>query len=83
MFHFSPSYFSTLFHRYAGMTFSKYLLQKRMEKAKVLINNMQLSIQEIAEQCGYPDYFQFNKAFKRYFNIAPGQYRKQMSSSSS
>lgn len=76
-FHFSPSYFSTLFHKHVGMTFTKYLAQKRMERARSLMGNKQLSLHEIAEQCGYSDYFQFNKTFKRYFAVSPGQYRKQ------
>lgn len=76
-FHFSPSYFSTLFHRHTGQTFTKYLTDKRMAHVKGLLTHSKLSIQEVANQSGYGDYFQFNKAFKKYTGMAPNQYRRQ------
>ena len=77
-FHFSTSYFSTLFHKHVGMTFTKYLTQRRMEKALQLISNTQAPLQEIAEQSGYSDYFQFNKTFKKHFGVTPSAYRRQL-----
>ncbi len=75
-FHFSPSYFSTLFHKHVGTTFTKYLTRKRMEHAAQLMADKRLTLSEIAEQCGYADYFHFNKTFKRFYAVSPGQYRK-------
>lgn len=80
-FHFSPCYFSTLFHKRVGVTFTKYLTQRRMRLAKELLADRGLSLQEVAEQSGFSDYFQFSKTFKRHEGMAPGQYRRQLPSS--
>lgn len=77
-FHFSPSYFSTLFHKHTGETFTRYLTARRMARARALLQESSLSLQAVAEQCGYSDYFQFNKAFKKHTGFAPGQYRRQL-----
>jgi len=75
-FHFTPNYFSTVFKKIAGVHFTKYITDKRIELAKSLLSNDSLSLQEIVERVGYKDYFQFIKIFKRETGISPGQYRK-------
>lgn len=47
------------------MPFSEYLIGKRIQKAKELLLDDKLSIEEIAEKVGYNDYFYFLKAFKK------------------
>lgn len=74
-FHFSQNYFSTFFHKKTGQTFTKYITQKRMEMARQLLENTDLPMQEIADQTGYSDYFQFNKIFKRETGLPPSRYR--------
>ena len=77
-FHFSPNYFSTLFHKYAGMPITKYLAQKRIQYSIELMTKTQMSLQEIADKSGFGDYFQYSKTFKKYKEITPKQYRKQL-----
>jgi len=78
-FHFAPNYFSTVFKKIAGVPFTKYITDKRMDLAKSMLTSSNLSLQEIVEHVGYNDYFQFNKTFKRETGVAPGQYRKEFS----
>ena len=56
-----------------------YIINKRLERAKLLITTSSLSLQEIADRVGVFDIYYFSKLFKSRFGIAPSQYRKQVS----
>ena len=77
-FHFSTSYFSTLFRERVGVTFTQYIAQKRIALVKELLCDKELSLQQIADQAGFCDYFQFSKNFKKHTGLTPGAYRKQI-----
>lgn len=54
----------------------KYLIYKRMEHAKqLLISDNGMSINEIAEECGYSDTAYFCRVFKKTVDITPLQYK--------
>ncbi len=74
----SPYYFSHLIKNETGLTFNDWLVKVRMEKAKELLQNRELSIARIAAQLGYNDQSYFDKVFKRYEAITPAQYRKKV-----
>ncbi len=54
-----------------------YLRRARMEKAKILLKNTRLSIQDIAMQLGYCGSSSFSAIFKDYYGITPKKYRQQ------
>ena len=58
-----------------GMTFFEYLYHRRMEKAKVLLEETDLPIQEISNQCGYASLNTFYKAFQRTYAATPSSMR--------
>ena len=68
-------YVSKIFKEQIGCNFSSYLTEKRIEAAKDLLKNTQLSISDIAQQVGYIDSPTFIKNFKRVMKITPGTYR--------
>lgn len=72
----SPYYLSHIFKERAGQTFVEYLSQVRMEEAKRLCRNTNLTINEISEQCGYLNITYFCKVFKRLTGKTIGEYRK-------
>jgi YesN/AraC family two-component response regulator len=74
--HFSyhPNYISTLLHKELGKTFSEIVLEKRMDKAVILLKGTTLSIEEIAAMLGYSNHSNFYKAFKNYFGSSPRDY---------
>jgi|GEM_PF-1345718 len=77
----SPGYFSTLFRQHTGTNFLEYVTQLRMEHAKKLIaEDPDARIGEIAVQCGYQDLKHFRKLFKRYTGVTPLQYKEETSS---
>lgn len=73
---FSVSYFSALFKKETGEGFAKYLTRVRMERAKELLQETNLSVAEICSRVGYVDLKHFNQTFKKVTSLSPGQYRK-------
>jgi two-component system, response regulator YesN len=73
----SPSYFSAKFKRHAGMCFSEYLNQVRVEAAKRMLLEGLSMVYEVAERCGYRDSYYFNRVFKRITGLSPGSFRER------
>ena len=74
----SSGYLSIMFKKNFGIPFQDYLLQKRMEKAKLLLLTTELKNYEIAEQVGFEDVNYFITKFKKYYQITPKQYREMV-----
>jgi two-component system response regulator YesN len=72
----TPEYLGTLFHKEIGMTFSNYMKNYRIGKARELLCGTQLKLYEIAQQVGYADPKYFSKVFKEVTGQLPGEYRK-------
>ena len=58
-----------------GMNFSNFLLQCRMQEAARLLQQTDCSINEVAEQCGYPAISTFYRNFKKYYQMTPADYK--------
>ena len=69
---------STKIKKKIGMTFSDYVTQLRIQRAKELLSDDSMSVSEIAEVVGYNDYFYFIKVFKKVQGISPSKYRKSL-----
>ncbi|MCR5526384.1 MAG: response regulator [Lachnospiraceae bacterium] len=74
----SAATLSTQLKEKLSMTFSSYVTSLRIQKAKELLKNQAVSIQEVAEMAGYTDYFYFTKVFKKVEGISPSKYRKEL-----
>lgn len=72
----SPPHLSRLFKQQEGITFSEYLLQKRLDLACSLLLTSQDPIEVIALKCGYTKGNSFWKMFKKRMGVSPGQYRE-------
>ena len=72
----STSYFSSIFKNYTGETFIECLTKKRMEKAKLLLEQGNLKTYEIAEAVGYSDAHYFSISFKKIVGKSPTEYAK-------
>ena len=70
------SYMTRLFKHATGYTPQEYLSTYRMKKATELLLESTESVSSIALLVGYSDAFTFSKAFKRFKNVAPSDYRK-------
>ena len=76
---YNKSYFSRIFKEYTNNTFTEYLKNARMEKAKELLKNTDYSITNIVYKSGYSDKTKFFAHFKSYTGVSPLQYRKYKS----
>lgn len=63
------------FKKHKGISPINYLLQKRIEEAKVLLETTNLRINDIANIIGFSSQSYFTQAFKRYEQLSPQQYR--------
>ena len=71
----NSSYLSRLFKSETGQTFSSYLMEFRMRKAKVLLESELLKISDVAALSGYNDVSRFIQYFKKMYGMTPEEYR--------
>ncbi len=75
----SKIYFHKLFVAATGCTPYRYLLERRLSRAKNLLMTTSLSIGEITRECGFSSQSYFNQIFRRELGCTPIEYKKQMS----
>lgn len=76
-FEYSEKYICRIFKEYTSCTLTKYINELRIEKACHEIISNQLSITQIAYDCGFNDLSYFCKIFKYFKNLTPIEYKKQ------
>lgn len=74
---FSTAYFSRLFSRQMGMSYTEYLDKIKIKHVQILLTQTNKTIMEIAEETGYCHGNYLNAQFKKRFGMTPGQYRKK------
>jgi len=74
--HYHPNYFIRFFNKHFGISPARYILNKKIEKAKILLSACNTSISEVACQTGFSDVCHFSKVFKSYTGFSPSEYRK-------
>ena len=74
----SPTYFSQLFHKTVGVSFSSYLTDYRLQIASRYLSNNTLLLKEIAPLCGFPTFTNFSAAFKKRYGVSPAAYRRKI-----
>ncbi|HEX8033385.1 MAG TPA: response regulator [Ktedonobacterales bacterium] len=74
----TPNYLSALFHKRMGITFIKYLTKIRLLRAKELLADPAMRVQQVAELVGYTGTRHFTKLFTSYFGYYPSEQRKQV-----
>lgn len=72
----NEKYFSSRFTKEVGNTFSNYVTEVRIRKAKELMDNTNLKMYEISEKVGYNNVEHFTRVFKKVCKISPGAYKK-------
>jgi len=78
--HFNPDYLVRIFKKETGLSISEYIIQNRIKKAEELLVSSELSISDIALECGYSNFSYFSTLFKRVNGLSPNEYRKNVKS---
>ncbi len=74
----SPTYLCRLFKKETDLNLTEYITGVRMDKAKKLLGNPDLSISQIADLVGYKDAAYFSAVFKRLTGQTPHDYRSHL-----
>ena len=74
----SLSSFAHLFNRLTGESPYRVIVRLKIENAKRLLLDENLTVKETADRLGYSTEFHFSRAFKRFEGIAPAQYVRTM-----
>ena len=69
--HLSESYFSTLFKKRCGTSFTEYLNAVRIEESKRLLAQGDLNVTEAAVRVGFASQSYFSKVFRRVTGMSP------------
>ncbi len=74
----APDVLIRQFRRAVGVTPARYVAERRICRAAELLAGTELSIEHIAESCGFPNRFHFTRVFTRHMGLPPARYRKQL-----
>ena len=73
--HISPHYFASLFKQSTGLSPHKYIIKRRLEKAKTLLCQKESDIAWVCQEVGFKNQSHFTRVFRQHFNITPRVYR--------
>jgi len=71
----NPDHLSRIFKKETGYSLSEFVLLERIEHAKYLLTNTDISVSEIALSIGHSNFSHFTKIFKKYTGLGPSEYR--------
>jgi len=75
----SPGYFSRRFRRSFGVTFSRFVAARRIERAQDLMLADAGKLSHIALVCGFSDQSHFTRTFSNLMGCSPARWRRQAS----
>lgn len=73
----SYSYYAKVFHAVIGKSFTEYLIDIRLAKARNILLLTELSVTDVALSCGYRNPAHFTAEYKKHYGITPGEARKR------
>ena len=76
-FHLSEPYVSKYIKDKSGKTFGEHVAHIRMKRAKTLLKNGNMTVENISYAIGYQNVEHFNRTFKKSFDMTPIQYRNE------
>lgn len=81
-YNYSRTYVYSVFKKYAGVPIMQYYNQLKIEEAKKLILQKQLTLSQISEKLCFKNQYYFSRTFKRIQGISPSAYGRQTSTDS-
>ena len=74
--HYSVPHCEMIFKQTTGTSIMEYIIKKRIDTAKSLLLEGELSLAEIADEVGFSDYNYFSRVFKKQVGASPIRYKK-------
>ncbi|SKA75929.1 two component transcriptional regulator, AraC family [Caloramator quimbayensis] len=75
---FNPKYFSHIFKKEMGVSFSEYIINLRIQYACKLLESTNYPAYRISLECGFSDPSYFNRVFCKQMKMTPQAYRKHI-----
>lgn len=72
----STYYLSHQFKKVTGYTLTHYIQMTRIRNAQFALTNTNTKITEIAANCGFTSFSQFNRVFQKFCMVSPSDFRK-------
>lgn len=73
----STAYFCRFFQKEMGCSPYQYIIKQRIKRAKELLQQRELSVSDVARQCGFSSHSQLNQHFRNLLGITPSEYRSR------
>lgn len=77
-FGFNPNYFSNMVKAKTGKSFVDHVGERRMQEARELLAQPDISLKEIISRVGYSSKSFFYKKFNQYYNMTPAEMREEL-----
>jgi len=77
-FGYTESHLCRLFKKHTNLSISSYIQLLRIELAKKMLQETDTDINIVAEKCGFSDFSYFCRCFKKYVQMTPSEFRKNM-----
>ena len=71
----NAEYLTRIFKKEKGVSIKKYIDNKKIMRAKELLENTDISVTDISDRVGYSSYNNFIRAFKTHTGVSPTNYR--------
>lgn len=76
----SESHFMSVFKEVTGLSFLKYLIHYRVERARVMLTHTDESMKNICQDIGFCDQSYFGAVFRKIVGVTPAEYRRRFRS---
>jgi AraC family transcriptional regulator len=73
---YSRGHFLKMFRTSMGMTPHRYLLKRRTDHARALLKRPEMSIIDVAADCGFSSQAHLTQVFRKHVGVTPGDYRR-------
>lgn len=72
----SPKYLSNIFKKFTGTNISHYINITRISRARTMLEQTDISVQDVSYLCGFSDCSYFTKVFKKHTGLSPSEYKQ-------